>query len=359
MNDLNPQYYVLAAMLCIGIAACTPSAPQQSGSADASDFLSKQAQSVDEREVAATLVPVDSFSLSSYDVFEAYRLVVDDQRIYVRAEGLGKILAVDKNDYGTYTFIGQGRGEGHGELAGPGDFDISADHIVASNRPFQLARFTKDGAYLDEPAIDHRPERLVVTDDGELLTFDVANSDYLFMLMNADGTAARGIVAVPESEEGEALIGPLRYSGFVDYHRGQIYYASYAESLIKKFAPDGSELFSVSTIDNYPSSASNYIRDANVVRYSPNFLFSSINLHVYGGYILVQPAMDHHGQMLNYLDVYDADTGAYVRSYGVTYPPTDYAADDNYLYLLQLDRSPETGELDKYIKRYENMLRDP
>ena len=354
------RHVFLTGMLCVIMAACSRTPEPEL----TNDFFATVKQSADGRRVTSTLAPVDSFALSDYGVPESYFMAVHGQWIYARADGQGKILAVDRNDFDTYRFVGEGVGEGHGELleqSGPKEFDVSDNYVVAINRRHQLARFSTDGTYVDESRIEHGPERLAAVSDDRVLTLDATGTDaYLILLSQLDGTVIHriGRLYSEEGREAKGMIFPLQYSGFVDYHDGSVYYAAYAEPVIKKYALDGELLFSVATIDDFPTSERNYVVDGNYITYAPDMLFSSANVHAYGRYLIVQPIMDDHGETARVLDVYDADTGTYVRSHGVTSPPSDLAFDDEYLYMLQRDYNPALGEMDKYVKLYRNVLAD-
>ena len=283
-----------------------------------------------------------------------------NQQIYLGDSRLGKILVIDKEDFGTHRFIGHGRGEGPGEVAAFRGYGVSDQHLVLANRTHSVSRFTLAGKFVAEHPVDQYITRLAVTEDGKALTFDNASSDNLILVSDVDGTVMHRIGKV-QNTENQGLAWPLRYSGFLEYHNGHIYYAGYSESVIKKYTLDGTLLFSVSTIDNHPGEI-NYVETvgetSRVMSFSPHALYASLNIQVYGEYCLVQPESDDDGVTLRYLDVYDAATGEYIKSYGVTRPSMDFAVDDDHLVMLQADRNPETDESDRYVKLYDNVLRD-
>ncbi len=323
-------------------------------------FFSKEAQIAEERVVVARLAAVDSVALSDYDAFNTYNIVVDDQRIYVSDSRQGKFLAIAKGDHESYRFIGHGLGEGPGELTSFSGFDVSDQHIVVANKPYRIARYTVSGSFVGETSTDQRVTRLKATEDDGVLIFSAMSDDHLFTLMDVDGAVIRKIGKVTDALETTEPSRMLRYTGFVEYDKGYIYYAGYSESLIKKYARDGTLLFSVSTIDNHPGEL-NYVETVGetqaIIGYADTALYASLDIVVYGSYCLVQPASDDDGVTLRYLDVYDADTGRYIESYSVSKPPLGYTVDDDHLYMLQSDTHPETGERGIYVKVYDNVLR--
>ena len=204
---VNMRHVFLMGMLCVVMAACSraPEPEPEPELASDDDFFATAKQSADGRRVTSTLAPVDSFALSDYGVPESYFMAVHGQWIYARADGQGRILAVDKKDFGTYRFIGEGVGEGHGELLetpGPKEFDVSDNYVVAINRRHQLARFSMDGTYMDEPRVEHGPERLAAVGDDRVLTLDATGTDaYLILLSQLDGTVIHRIGRLYREEE--------------------------------------------------------------------------------------------------------------------------------------------------------------
>lgn len=354
---LEGHRLALACVLCVGIAACF-NAPS---STESEDFFRKVEQTADERVVVSTLAALDSFALSDYDVFNAQHIEVDEHWIYAADGRLGKVLAVDKEDVGSYRFIGHGLGEGPGEIAALRDFDVSDGHLVLANRQHRLARFTTEGTFVGEQIIDHEPRQLEIMEDGKVLTYDNTYGENLFMVIDVEGTVVHGMGIVRNAVEELGAGWLLRSSGFVDYYGGHIYYTGYSESLIKKYALDGTLVFSVATIDNHPSEI-NYTEtvgeSSRIIGYAPTALYASLNIAVYGRYFLIRPAINADYVVLRYLDVYDNATGEYIRSYRVAHAPIDFALDDEHLFMLQADRNLETGESDRYIKIYDNVLRD-
>lgn len=347
----------LVVMLCVASTACCD-APDSS---ESEDFFSKTTQTARERVVESTLVPVDSFPLSRYDAFDVSDIAVDDDWIYTADSKMGKVLAVDKEDFTSYRLIGLGPGEGPGETSGLRGLDISDEHIILANRPHRLARFAKKGSFIDELTIDHRPRRFWVTEAGKVVTYDPTSAPHLFMVLDRNGAVQNAIVDMRDVFDEFGAGATLRFSGFADFHNGHIYFSGYSESLFKKYSLDGTLIFSVATIDNHSSEDSyteTVMGEMRILSYTDTALYSSRNLEAYGRYCLIQPVLDDDGTILPYLDVYDAANGEYVRSYRVSRPPVEYVADAEHLYMLQADRNPETGESDRYVKIYDNVLRE-
>ena len=356
MGYLIGGWSAFVGVLCIGFGACTNAPPRT----DPEDFFAKVEQTAVERVVVTELEAVDSLLLSDYDVFSPRRIEVDNQWIYVSDAGTGNVIAIAKEDYGSYRFIGHGIGEGPGEVKGSPDFDVSGGYLVWETNPYRLSRFTTAGVFVEDITIDHDPWKLELTEDNRVLTFDHRSTDFLFRVMHADGTVMQQVGKVHDALENPGPGRTLRYAGSMEYSNGHLYFAGYSESLIKKYALDGTLVFSVSTIDNHPSEI-NYVETVGatsvVMGYSPAALYSSLGITVYGNYCLIQPASDDDGVTLRYLDVYDATTGEYVESYGVSIPSRAYTVDDEYIIMLQLGVNPKTGDRETYVKFFDNVLR--
>lgn len=347
----------LASVLAMSIAACsgTPSPGEPE------DFLHKVAQAATERVVDSRLMALDSLALSAYDVFNPQRIVVDEDWIFVNDVKKGLVLAVAREDYERYRFIGHGPGEGPGETSGFRGFDVHDDVLVLANRPGRLARFSIEGAFVGEQVIAQHARRLEAVEDGAVMVMDALNAEYLWTAIGVGGTEVEGAGMVPNPAREERMGWSLRAEGAIDYHEGYIYFAGYAESLIKKYSLDGRLQFSVSTIDNHSSEHSYRERESGSMRiagYTDTALFSARNIRAYGRYCLIRPLSDAEGNALRYLDVYDTTAGKYVRSYPVSRPPSDYALHDAHLFMLEMDDNPESGERDWYVKIYDNVLRN-
>ena len=357
MKYLGNHRLVLASVLAISIAACSGSPSP----GEPEDFLHKVAQTATERVIDSRLMALDSLNLSDFDVFNPQRIVVDEEWIFVNDVSKGMVLAVAKENYGSYRLIGHGPGEGPGETSGFRGFDVHDDVLVLANRPGRLARFSIEGVFVGEQVIGQHPRRLEAMEDGSVLVMDALNAEYLLTVIGADGAEVEGAGMVPNPAREERMGWSLRSEGAIDYHDGFIYFAGYAESLIKKYSLDGRLEFSVSAIDNHSSEHSYMERESGSMRiagYTDTALYSARNIRAYGRYCLIRPVSDAQGNALRFLDVYDTTAGKYVRSYAVTRSPSDYALDDVHLFMLEMDDNPESGERDWYVKIYGNVLRD-
>ncbi len=341
----------------MGIVACSGSP----SSTEPEDFLHKVPQTATERVVDSRLVATDSLRLSDYDVLTPRRILVDVDWIFVDDVGEGRILAVAKEDFETHRFIGRGTGEGPGEMSRFRGFDVLDGELVLANRPGRLSRYTFEGELVGELVIGQHPVRIAAVGDGAVAVLDPLNGDHLLTVVNATGGATGGQGMVPNPAAELRMAWHLRSMGAIDYHDGHIYFAGFSESLIKKYSLDGELVYSVATIDNH-SSELNYMESESesviAAGYTEQALYSALNIRVYGRYSLVQPVRDDAGEVLRYLDAYDATTGKYEGSYAVSEPPEDYAMDAEHLYMLEWDDNPESGERDAFIKVYDNVLGD-
>ena len=325
------------------------------------NFFDKELQAATERIIAATINPVDSLNLSDYGVFNGILIEVDDRWIYVADWKVNKVLAIAKGEHGSYRFIGHGTGDGPGEADGFADIAVGSGNIYSITHPHRIATFTAAGAFISDTQIDIPVGRLAVAGDKNILAFAPKSTDYLFHLIDADGltTDAFGQVTTEEPDLGPGNF--LRYAGSVEVHDGHLYYAGFSESLFKKYTLDGELVYSVATIDNHSSEHSYFVQlldGMNIARYTPQALFSTISIAVYDRYCIVQPADDTYGVRHRVFDVYDTKSGQYVESYGIYGMPTRFALDDGHIYTIEKDLNPETGETDRYVKIYDNMLGD-
>lgn len=337
------------------IAGCSSSPTDQAES----DFLSKREQVKKERNVTARMQAIDSLNLSDYEAFQGSLVRVDDHRIYVSDSDLGMVVAINKRNPTSYHLIGNGKGQGPGEVSGFSDFAVDEQHIViaSSNR---VITWSKSGALVQDMRVDFRVRRLRPLAAYRFLIYTPSTVDHLFNIVDGQGKVVRSF----EKAVDDGFMG-LKYEGEIDVDAGHVYYAGYSESLIKKYRLDGDLVYSFATIDNHPSEF-NYTTsvaggDFVSMGYSPTAMFATLGIAVYGDYLLVHPAPGMNQDVPDPLafDVYDASDGQYLETYNLSGFPHSFAVDDDHIYTIETDRNFATGEIgDRYVKIYNNVLRD-
>lgn len=341
--------------LLLVIASCSSNHTNQ----EEGDFFSKREQVKKERRFTARMQAVDSLNLSGYGAYRGSIVRVDDQRIYVSASDLGMVVAINKRDPSSYYLIGNGKGQGPGEISGFSDFAVDEQHIVFP-RPHRVITWSKSGALVQDMQVDPRVRRLRPLANDRFLIFSTLTMDYLFNILDGEGAVVRSF----EKAGREASLS-LKYEGRIDVDERYVYYAGYSESLIRKYTLEGELVYSVATIDNYPSELNYVTSEAGgnsvLMGYAQTALYATLGIAVYGTYLLVHPAPDRNQDVPDLLafDVYDASDGKYLETYNLSGLPNSFAVDDDHIYTVETDRNFATGEIgDRYVMIYDNVLRD-
>jgi len=234
---------------------------------------------------------------------------------------------------------------------GISDFQVNHDSLYLFLQRRTIV-WSTSGAYITDITREVGVYRGEVLGGGETLVSDPTSSTHLFNIVNEEGKTERGFV---RTELGR--LTPLHYEGDIAFDGEHLFFAGVPESLIKKYTLDGRQLFSVATIDNYPSEI-NYVQfEASGGRmamgYAPGALLSTAVIEVYDGYLLTVPIHDYDQTTFSYIDVYDAENGRYLATYDLARMPQSLAVDAKGIYTLEYEGN------DAYLKRYENFLPGP
>lgn len=338
---------IFALVICAVLTGCATKSPSPNSEPN---FFAKTEQSVRDRIVKAHIHAVDSLNLSEYEIYQPQGVRKYRDRLYVFDRGSGKIAVFDKAMRGDPEFIGKGKGEGPGEVNGISDFQVSRDSLYLFLRRRTIV-WSTSGKFISDKTRGVGVYRGEVLGDGNTLVSDPTSSRYLFNIVNEEGKIERGFV---QTDLGR--LTPLHYEGDIAFNGEHLYFAGVPESLIKKYTLDGRQLFSVATIDNYPSEI-NYVQfgadgGRMAMGYAPGALFSTAMIEVYDRYLLAVPIHDYDQTTFSYIDVYDAEDGRYVATYDLARMPQSLAVDAEGIYTLEYEGN------DAYLKRYGNFLPD-
>ena len=332
---------------CVVLAGCVPgpSTPESEP-----DFFAKTEQLVHERLIKAHIHAVDSLNLSEYELYESHLMRGGKNALYVFDWGIGKLAVFDKDFENDPVFIGKGKGEGPGEVRGINDMDVHNGKIYLFSG-MRVIVWSTSGGDLSDKRMEVEAYRGEVIDENKLLIMAPTSSRYLFNIVDEEGKVVRGFV---KTDLG--TVTPLHYAGDLAFDGEHLYFAGQPESLIKKYTLGGRQVYSVATIDNYPSEV-NYVQfgaggERMAMGYAPGALFSTAQIEVYDGYLLAVPIHDYDQTTLSYIDVYAAEDGRYLATYDLARMPQALAVDAEGVYTLEYEGG------DAYLKRYRNFLAD-
>lgn len=334
------------------LAGCTHSEGPQS-------FWDRDPQEATRRTITGTLAVQDSTLLSDrYGILYAAGLELDGGDLYIRDRSGMSIFVIDKETLEYKGTISIPEGRGPEELTNIGGYDINSGILALLNLDVGKIQIrTAEGAFDREFGSESLfPRRIRVTSDQNLIVFSnyffVNDEEYLFHRLNREGEVISSFG--PVHNEGYKSVkaeGQLNLD-----NEGNTYYAGYGEHILKKWDREGKLLFSVASIDNYPSEA-NYFSSSNgeqfIEGYSQFAFYNALGSTINEDYWFILPGGISEIDPLTYLlDLYSREDGRYLFSMELSYPHNGYiAADGEYIYMLHtID-----GEI--YLFRYRNELR--
>lgn len=286
------------------------------------------------------LTEVKRINLNEFDFFYVLQLEQNDNSLFIRNGNNYQILVVDKNSPDKNYILDFSEGRGPGELLQMSEYDIYKNRIfVVDNSQSKISIFDLSGELIKEFRISNiNVDRLEVINEELLLVYTMQTSEYVFNIISIEGDVVESFV------ESEPKLHYLQYSGDIYYANGDVYFFGYSEPIMKKYNLDTEQLsYSKYVVNNYDPSA-NYVRNeiGEIIAsgYSPAALYSSVGFSVYDNEIF--NAVYHNGEEGHkYMDVYNSNTGTYIRSYELGSYPSLYGiqADSENIYSLEEDTS--------------------
>ncbi len=348
---MHRYMHIRTLLICFLLSAALISCERRSSTqTSVPDFFAKTPQPTDTRLIKAHLHAIDSLNLSTFGIYEPQGLRWMHGYVLLFDRALGKIAVFDSKLQEKPFFIGKGRGEGPGEVIGINDMDAYNDRVFLFSG-VRVVGWSIAGDLLVDKKINVETYRGEILDDEQLLVLSPTSPDYLFNIVDREGKVIRGFVKTTLGK-----VTPLHYAGDLAFDGRYLYFAGESESLLKKYTLDGRQLFSMATIDNFPSEG-NYVQFESdeksiAMGYSPWALFSTAMIEVYNGYLLAVPIHDANRRPISYIDVYATSNGHYLATYDVTRMPEGLAVNTHGIYTLERE-----GE-DVYLKRYRNVLEE-
>jgi len=289
-------------------------------------FWNKTEQSASSRIISGSLVVSDSVNLHErYGMINPVRLLQNQNFFIVTdqpSSEYSQIYIIKKSDLTLQQIIriSHGRGPGEIEMQSLRSLAVNQESLLLSNMNLQkLVVFDFDGNVIKEAVTDFfMMGRNQFRSDGLTVLFSNPMNfagNPLFFLVNTDGQRVNTFGEISERDFNHLTV--YGYNA-LDEHNN-FYYASYAEHIIKKWSPDGQELFSVGTVGN-PESDFNYIssmrgEDVRIMGYAEGGYYSTSHIFLCEEYIYIEHAGDIFFEPSRYLDVYNREDGMYQFSY--------------------------------------------
>jgi hypothetical protein len=209
-------------------------------------------------------------------------------------------------------------GRGPGEFSNLTDIDVDEDGAVWACDPVNglVTVFASNGSVRTTVRTGRPPHRLALIGGGAFMVMPTPAGKYLFHRYDGQGAVVDTCGTVVRDQEMMSVILDGRCAGSYD---GRFAYAGYRAGILGLFnAHRTPPLFFVNTVEHpgLPKVVAQQAGDVRYIRVSPDAPMVSRSVSIVGREVHVlagSVSADRNGIM----DVYDHDTGAYVRSYEI------------------------------------------
>lgn len=280
------------------------------------DFFASSEQILKVRNVAGTIAPGDSVSLSSVGADYVSQFRVRDGAVYFG--GLGTTVRVLKDAFQSPSLdsivIAEGRGPG--EITRISDFDLHGNHLLVMDySQYKIVVYSlRDKSYIREirwPEI-RALKFCALTDTSAVILNGYEPQRFINIVANDSIYSSFGEVLISEG----GTFNPLTLEGKLECGANGIFFGGYSEPVLARYEPYGSRQFAVKTIE--PVNASqNYLTSNQaggaVFRFTPEALFSTLDMALNGDHLVTVPHPNGN-TTISLLDVYDAASGEYKHS---------------------------------------------
>ncbi len=305
------------------------------------NFFEKEIQNKTQRTVKGSLAAMDSLRLSTFDVFNPGWLEENEKQLII-IDG-DKFVVFNKQNFDEHYTIDLAKGKGPNEVIGVNALDVK-DSLIALVDANQMKvligkipeMFGNEMVWekifeLDAKKVPHRIN--IIDSDSYLIFSKESGSEFSFNFINKKGVRINGFEKLPSTHD---ILLSLKYQGFTEVNGNSIYYAGFAEPILKKYNLEGEIAYSISTIDNYNTEANYASSEGNeqaVYGYAPGALFSTRNFDIYKNYWFVIPASNEDFP-LTYLDIYSTGNGKYRGSFRLNNRAKFVQIDDQFIYIV-------------------------
>lgn len=308
-------------------------------------FFERESQHVAERDVRAKLSPSDSLLLSSeLGIYRASRLHVEGEKLYIVDGSQLHIAVLDPENMEEQNVIQISEGEGPGELTQITGFDVEGDQIMLWSPDLQRLQYRDlTGELVTETSIESYPKSLGLTPEGNMIGLVSpvrANSDDAIHIVSSEGELVRSFATLVD---GRNMLTDLKIHGYVSMGgNNQLFYAGYAEHLLKSWDLDGNLLFSVETIEPAPDGINYHTFEGAETRgagFSEHGMFSASALvSTEDELVIVHAGMSSFSapDQPQYLDFYDVKSGIYSHTLELPHRTSRIAIHENTLFALHM-----------------------
>lgn len=287
--------------------------------------------------------------LGQFDFYANYLIKVDSKYIYLVDSDKNKILQINKDNNEDYQYIGEGTGNGSGEIAALQSFDVADGKIVMFDRNNdKLAYFDTTGHLLNEYKVTDNiddPHRVTLNSNYTYI-LSPGTSESVFYALNDSGKVVNRFEN-PEFGSDPPFINGVHsmlvYQGYINSDSlNNLYFSSYSESVIRKYNSEGALVYSVNKIESEGNDMLDYAEpesDQKVyMGYTESAKFSSKGLALADSILAIikyDNTDSANTTNTNLVDIYSSDSGEYIKTFRLEYSPTDIAINNDYLYTVR------------------------
>lgn len=259
------------------------------------------------------------------------------------AKGDDRIYMLNKQDFSRESVITIPKGRGPGEVI---NFNVTLFGIgkeaamIYDGKALKTVLYDLNGNFHEEFLNGEYQVREMTAADENTYYFELMPGRE-FLFYEVERNKNRSVINRRFQQQTEES-NFLAYSGTIEYHNNSLYFAGYAEPIIRRYDLSGGEVdlvFSRAVIDAYDS-ANNYevpkeTEDVRVWGFTDNAKFASEDIDVDDKY--VYSARHHNDEAgYRYLDIYTAEDGSYLGSYSPRYYPLYVAVGEEYIYTIEV-----------------------
>lgn len=285
-------------------------------SRDIESFMDRIPQESAERIVLSEISLETVRNMTGFEVFNAPRPKLIQGRLMWIDYRNGVLVSLDPDNPEQVEAIGNGPGDGPGEVERIGGFALHENQLVViDSRLLKIMQWNYPGGELitENTIEEYRPDHLVSLGNGRFVTSSYSQDSALFYVIDASG---KPVASAADSSS--HVEHPMQTSGYLTSGEDAFFFAGYSEPMIRKYNRDGELLFSRALIKNFDTSEQYTERSfeggGTAWGFSEDARFSALHVQYHAGYIFV--AVYHNDQEGDhFIDIYDSENGDYTGSW--------------------------------------------
>lgn len=313
----------LIAIFCVAVFLCS-GCTERSAESPLQEEDGLYIQTANERTWLDHELEEEPFIPTEHEaMFNPARLVLQGDTVYVLDLGDMRIKQFDA-DGTKVQAIGEGRGQGPGEVIQVSDLHVSDNAIwMPDSQTGQLSQFSLDGDFVERYALDGHLVRIAGT--GRRVLVQAIGTPMPFHLVRPDGTKER------QFGERFSEIDPtgMATHGHLAMHKNTFIFAPQYAGRLFFITEEGSIERVVATLDGHDFPEAERTDQG---AHAPDAPVQTSGISVHDGLVYLQTYQEDADAW--YIDRYDADTGAYLDTIRFPWEIKDLQVNGDGMYAL-------------------------